>query len=276
MGRRAGALLKSTMTNGSSNPTLLPILGVAITIGGLATSKRALLWYVRRGILLTSVVFVICFLRPSLARAQDCLTCHSTSSGLKDSAGKPITVDPAQLKNSVHSDFPCVMCRASAAQFPHTAKEAAASCNRCHSDIPKVLAGSTRSLLGDTANPQTCIACHGAHDVKASSSLGTQICTTCHSSEVAQYNSSIHGLPYSQGNGDAPVCQNCHGPAHQVVTTSDGMSPVHKTNLANTCGTSSEVFQAFLVARLASPFGCAAATALQPDPCRFGLDYPSN
>jgi hypothetical protein len=30
------------------------------------------------------------------------------------------------------------------------------------------------------------------------------------------------------------------------------MSAVHKTNLANTCGTSSEVFQAFLVARLAS------------------------
>jgi hypothetical protein len=35
-------------------------------------------------------------------------------------------------------------------------------------------------------------------------------------------------------------------------TTGDGMSPVHKTNLANTCGMSSAVFQAFLVARLAS------------------------
>ena len=115
--------------------------------------------------------FISLLQAPGLIWAQDCLACHGLVAGLKNSAGKPITVDPAQFQKSVHSDFPCIRCHAGAARFPHTAKEASSSCAACHSDIPKVLAGSMHAALGDPADPQTCITCHGTHDVKRPSAL---------------------------------------------------------------------------------------------------------
>ena len=53
---------------------------------------------------------------------------------------------------------------------------------------------------------------------------------------MAQYKLSIHGRAHAKLNGDAPVCQSCHGPAHQVLASSDAKSPVSKANLPDTCG----------------------------------------
>ena len=188
-----------------------------------------------RCIATVGLIFLLQAARP--AWAQDCLACHGLSTGLTNLAGKDITVNPAHLKRSVHGDLACVDCHAGAAQVPHTARQAAASCSRCHSDVPGVLAGSVHAALGDPNDAQTCVACHGAHDVKDPSTLGVRLCATCHSTEVKRYDASIHGRARSRGISDAPTCQNCHGPAHQVLTATDAKSPVSKTNLPNTCGT---------------------------------------
>jgi formate dehydrogenase gamma subunit len=92
-------------------------------------------------------------------------------------------------------------------------------------------------MLGDPNDPQTCIACHGAHDVVDPVARGPQFCAPCHSTEVGQYGKSIHGREYARGNKDVPVCQNCHRPAHQVVASDNPRSPVSKVNLPDTCGT---------------------------------------
>jgi len=65
---------------------------------------------------------------------------------------------------------------------------------------------------------------------------GAAICATCHEAEVKQFSSSVHGRRRARLNGDAPTCQSCHGPAHQVAAAGDPSSPVSKPNLPRTCG----------------------------------------
>ena len=168
--------------------------------------------------------------------AEDCLACHTPGGGLTNSKGKDITVHVEVLKKSVHRDLQCIDCHAGAAKPGHTAKTAAASCAACHSDVPKDLAGGAHAMLGEPNDPQTCIACHGAHDVAKPSKLSAQLCAACHSTEVSQYNKSIHGHAHAKTNGDAPTCQSCHGAAHQLLVVGDAKSPVNKVNLPSTCG----------------------------------------
>src|ERR1035437_1487800 len=173
---------------------------------------------------------------PALFAAEDCLSCHGPGTGMVNSQGKPITVNPAALAHSVHKDLGCVDCHAGAAKTGHTAKTASASSLTCHDDVAAKISASAHSMLGDPKDSSTCMACHGTHDVVNPAKRGVQFCATCHSTEVSQYNSSIHGRAHAQLNGDAPICQSCHGTAHQVVASTDAKSPVSKANLPDTCG----------------------------------------
>jgi len=186
----------------------------------------------RWGIIAAAVILT---LTPAWA-VEECLTCHMPGSGLTNSKGKDITVNSNALKKSVHAGMSCVDCHADAAKEGHTAKTAAASCASCHGDVPDVLKTSAHAALGNPESSETCISCHGAHDVTKPAKLGVQICATCHSNEVSQYDKSIHGRANAKMNGDAATCQNCHGAAHQVLVASDAKSPVTKLNLPDTCG----------------------------------------
>ncbi len=172
---------------------------------------------------------------PILA-ADDCLSCHGPGTGMVNSQGKPITVNPGSLAHSVHKDLGCVDCHAGATKSGHTAKTASASCLTCHDDVAAKLSASAHAMLGDPKDSSTCITCHGTHDVVNPATRGVQFCATCHQAEVSQYNSSIHGRAHAKFNGDAPVCQSCHRTAHEVVASSDPKSPVSKANLPDTCG----------------------------------------
>ncbi len=170
------------------------------------------------------------------ASDEDCLACHGPSTGLTNSQGQSITVNPNQLKASVHAGFECLDCHPGAAELPHTAKTASASCQTCHDDVPKILKTSVHAILGDPDDPGTCIQCHGTHDVQDPSILGAKLCANCHDAEVSAYDRSIHGTQRAQNNPDVPTCQNCHGPAHQALTADNPKSPVYKVNLPDTCG----------------------------------------
>ncbi|MDR3675534.1 MAG: cytochrome b/b6 domain-containing protein [Acidobacteriota bacterium] len=171
-----------------------------------------------------------------LLAAEDCLSCHAPETGMVNSQGKAITVNPNSLAHSVHKDLGCVDCHAGAAKSGHTAKTASASCIACHADEGEKLSASAHAMLGDPKDSSTCIACHGTHDVVDPATRGVQFCATCHAKEVSQYNSSIHGRAHAKFNGDAPTCQSCHGTAHEVVEASNAKSPVSKANLPDTCG----------------------------------------
>jgi formate dehydrogenase gamma subunit len=181
-------------------------------------------------------MFTFLYCLTPLRAAEDCLSCHGPSTGLTNSQGKSVTVDVTALQHSVHKDFQCLDCHAGAAKFPHTAKTASASCLTCHEGVSAPLAASAHSMLGDPKNTETCMACHGSHNVVKPASRGAQFCATCHATEVKQYSLSIHGQARARGNHDAATCQNCHGPTHQVLMASDAKSPVNKLNLPGTCG----------------------------------------
>ena len=171
-----------------------------------------------------------------LHAADDCIACHGPGAGLVNSRGKAITVRADALAHSVHKDFKCVDCHAGAAKSGHTAGTAAASCLTCHEDVAAKLSSSVHAALGDPRDSSSCITCHGTHDVVKPAARGAEFCATCHATEVSQYKASIHGRAHAKLNGDAPTCQSCHGPAHQVVAAGDAKSPVNKVNLPDTCG----------------------------------------
>ena len=191
----------------------------------------------RLGLVVLLGLFVaLSFAAAPLRAADDCLDCHGPATGLINSKGQAITVNPEALAHSVHKDFHCVDCHAGASKPGHTAKTAAASCLTCHDEVAAQLSRSAHAMLGDPKDSSTCITCHGTHDVAKPAGRGAQFCATCHATEVSQYNGSIHGRAHAKMNGDAPTCKSCHGPAHQVVAASEAGSPVNKVNLPDTCG----------------------------------------
>ncbi|WP_306591845.1 cytochrome b/b6 domain-containing protein [Geothrix sp. 21YS21S-4] len=123
----------------------------------------------------------------------------------------------------------------------------------------RVLAGIFALALG--AAPPSAKDCVGCHDVDlakfATTKHGSMACTDCHSSitklphadkpvpvkcatchedQVKAYGKSIHGIAKQNGMSDAATCVSCHGPAHNIVGSSEPGSKVNKKNLADTCG----------------------------------------
>lgn len=185
------------------------------------------------------LLFGLAVFMASPARAQkssDCLACHGSSTGLKNSEGKSIAVNPARHMKGPHADLGCVDCHAGAAAAMHNTKTASASCITCHADAAKTMATGAHSALGDTSSSAGCIVCHGTNDARKSVA-GSEICASCHATEVRQYKTSIHGRARAHGNADVPSCQSCHGSAHAVLPASDPHSPLSKQNLPETCGT---------------------------------------
>jgi formate dehydrogenase gamma subunit len=182
------------------------------------------------------VLFVVLLCALPLHASDDCLSCHAIGSGLKNSRGKSVTVKAEILGKSVHKDLQCTDCHAGAAKFPHTAKTASASCLACHPDVPQQLGASAHAALGKPDDSQTCMSCHGNHNVAKPAMRGAELCATCHAVEVKQFAESIHGRARGRGNGDAPGCKDCHGPAHQTLVRSDPNSAVSKAKLPETCG----------------------------------------
>jgi formate dehydrogenase gamma subunit len=223
-----------TQFDPENRPVFLPQVAPRVRLDPasrkLKNARRA-----RIELFLALVLTFLVLPRPSLAVA-DCLSCHGPHAGMVNSLGKPITVNPASLSHSVHRNLACLDCHAGAAQNGHTGKTASASCLSCHAEQGAKLAGGAHAMLGNPSDSSTCITCHGTHDVANPEARGPEFCAACHATEVAQFNSSIHGHVHAKIAGDAPTCKSCHGSAHEVVAASDGRSPVNKANLPDTCG----------------------------------------
>lgn len=182
--------------------------------------------------LLTALLFL------PQARAQqaaDCLMCHGTTTGLKNSQGRNITVSPSTHMKGPHAPLACLDCHAGASAQTHNARTASASCVTCHADSAKAMTAGAHAVLGNPNDSQTCITCHGTTNV-SKAVAGPQFCATCHASEVGQYRASVHGRAQAGGNADVPTCQSCHGSAHAALPGTDPQSPVSKQHLPDTCG----------------------------------------
>lgn len=167
---------------------------------------------------------------PPLKQDENCLACHGQP-GMTGN-GKSISVDPGKHAASVHGTLGCKDCHQTIKEYPHPAKVAKVLCASCHDDEASHVPNSVHSALGDGA----CESCHGNHhEVTAAAQLVPAKCAQCHADEVKELRQSIHGQAAAAGDPDAPTCVSCHGPVHQIQTSSDPTATVAKKNLPDTC-----------------------------------------
>jgi cytochrome b subunit of formate dehydrogenase/5-methylcytosine-specific restriction endonuclease McrA len=100
-----------------------------------------------------------------------------------------------------------------------------------------------RAVAAGSEKAAVCTDCHGAHEILAASDAKSSIfkfnvpqtCAKCHESVKQEFMQSIHGQAIARGNGQAPVCTDCHG-IHSIQAHGDPNSSVAAQNLSRvTC-----------------------------------------
>lgn len=146
---------------------------------------------------------------PASGRADSCIDCHAD-------LPEPLNTPVDGMKNDVHA-------------------KAGLSCADCHGGDPKDPEDSSmdeskgfRGAPKDADVPAFCGRCHadGAYMRRFNPSLATD--------QLAQYRTSVHGQRLATGDTKVATCISCHG-VHGILPGSDARSPVHKTNVADTC-----------------------------------------
>jgi cytochrome b subunit of formate dehydrogenase/5-methylcytosine-specific restriction endonuclease McrA len=163
-------------------------------------------------------------------QAATCVSCH----------GSPHELLPASDPNSRvnHANIPATCGGCHGQKFVmeasgHSAQPFASYEQSVHGKA--VVAGSEKAAV--------CTDCHGSHQILAASDSKSSIfkfnvpatCAKCHQSVEKEFMQSIHGQAIARGNGQAPVCTDCHG-IHSIKAHLDPNSSVAAQNLARvTC-----------------------------------------
>ncbi len=188
------------------------------------------------------LILFACFCLPSFARKQEkpaqplkqdeaCLACHGQA-GMKSEKGVDISIRPEKHAASVHGVLGCKDCHTAIKDFPHPATIPKVQCASCHDDQAADAAKSIHAVLGQTA----CASCHGnVHEIGAATKAQPAKCSECHAGEVKELVESIHGRAAKAGDPDAPTCVSCHGPVHNIQSSSDAASAVAKRNQPAAC-----------------------------------------
>jgi cytochrome b subunit of formate dehydrogenase len=116
-------------------------------------------------------------------------------------------------------------------------------CLACHGD-KDLKSGAGASLHVDLERVRgavhgglACIDCHaGIKELPHAEQLSRVDCASCHEQTARDYAASVHGQAAAQHTRDAATCVSCHGPAHEILPSSDPRSRVAKANLPRTCG----------------------------------------
>lgn len=198
---------------------------------------------------------------PAAVADEECLGCHAPDAEVVE---EPFQVEPDAWAASVHAQmgFGCTDCHTDKEDYPHEESEVVL-CATCHDDIASDVAVSVHGDEccgnGDVRSPfpsnNTCLACHGSHDVLAvddpeSRSYFRNVpstCAVCHAdlhivqeqglrkASVDNYQHSVHGLRLDDPDKKPAVCTDCHG-THRIVRARHPESKINPFNIATTCG----------------------------------------
>jgi cytochrome b subunit of formate dehydrogenase len=215
---------------------------------------------------------------------EDCLSCHKTVEEVDD---VELVVDQAAWARTVHgaAKVECLDCHADADGDPHTGVKAVTRCRDCHKRQVDGVRASVHAQDGPIPAKKhpRCVSCHGkVHAMapmteRASPVHPTRLpetCGACHADPtlaaeagvklvqpIAAYNASVHAQALAEG-ADAASCSSCHG-SHEIRAARDEESPVHRDNVAATCGNCHEEIAATFGA---SVHGQAAARHIREAP----------
>lgn len=133
-----------------------------------------------------------------------------------------------------------------------------ATCGTCHTKIAELYKTSVHGVQVAKGNDDApvCTSCHGEHTIlgkkdptsrTASTNVSAQVCQPCHASvqlsnkyglrsdRFRTFTDSYHGLASRGGSLTVAHCASCHG-GHDIKSSKDSTSSVHKSNLKTTCG----------------------------------------
>ena len=185
----------------------------------------------------------------------DCLACHADAGLTRETNGKtePLAPFPADaFAKSSHAKLACVDCHIDAKDPAHEPL-ALADCTHCHLKQTEAhdhsvhgkngalaKTGVAETTSGNIKRPAECQDCHGSHDIQpttvSTSPLyflnQTQSCGKCHTQEVTDIKTSVHGQAIAQGKREAPACTDCHDEGGH------SLQPLRKANslrIALTC-----------------------------------------
>ena len=106
-------------------------------------------------------------------------------------------------------------------------------CGSCHDVDLAYFESTPHGWMG-------CVDCHvGAEERRHRRGLDSVNCGACHAEVAAEQIVSVHGREGLQRMPGMvlPSCSSCHGDVHTMLPTRDPSSPVHASQLGETCGT---------------------------------------
>jgi cytochrome b subunit of formate dehydrogenase len=180
------------------------------------------------------------------AMAATCLNCHGAIHEILASS------DP---QSKVHRSNIPVTCGACHGQ--KFVMEASGHSAQPFINYQQSVHGKSVAKDGDNSKAAVCTDCHGTHEILQGGAVSSPIfkanvpntCGKCHADIKNEFMASIHGQALTRGNGQAPVCTDCHG-IHTIKAPTDPNSSVAARALARTtCARCHESV------RLASEFG---------------------
>jgi DnaJ-class molecular chaperone len=229
-------------------------------MSGFVKREKGQIW---AGLLLS---FLIVFFYPQFLQAQAistevCLSCHAVAGLEKVRGGKSVSlsIGGKAFLNSVHGPLGCTTCHSDISQVPHAAELKRVECALCHADAARDYSQSVhgRAKAKGDRDVATCSNCHGKHVILPAANPNSKVyalnlprtCGSCHGDpELAKrhqipvanayqlYMDSIHGRGLLKaGLLVAANCSSCHG-SHGILPASDPKSPVHRTNIPESCG----------------------------------------
>ncbi|HSG08132.1 MAG TPA: hypothetical protein VLA36_07235 [Longimicrobiales bacterium] len=207
------------------------------------------------------------------ATCQDCHGTHDVlSKAVLESAGGARAVrlacgschyEAGAAEVDPHADsVSCAACHAPHGTMPteddrssiHPLNQAA-TCGACHEDVsaawsgdahgaavaPLALPGGRIPEGASRAEPPTCSACHGSHDmlVPSDPTFGAELterCAHCHEPYRESWADSYHGQAATLGSPTVATCADCHG-THGIYSSADARSLVSGERLLETCQT---------------------------------------
>jgi cytochrome b subunit of formate dehydrogenase len=165
------------------------------------------------------------------SQAATCIDCHGSPHELLPAS------DPKSRVNHANIAKTCGTCHGQKFVMEasgHSAQPYISYQESVHGKA--VAAGSEKAAV--------CTDCHGSHEILSASDPKSSIfkfnvpatCAKCHGPVQQEFAQSIHGQAIARGNGQAPVCTDCHG-IHSIKAHTDPNSSVSAQNLAlTTCG----------------------------------------
>lgn len=187
-----------------------------------------------------------------------CATCHADQQAAYDRSFHAKAINGGDLKAATCADChgsPHELLPASDPKARTNHANLAVTCGSCHGQkfvmessghsaqpyISYQQSVHGRAVASGSEKAAVCTDCHGSHEILQASDPKSSIfkfnvpqtCAKCHKAVEQEFMQSIHGQSVARGNGQAPVCTDCHG-IHSIKAHLDPTSSVAAQNLAKT------------------------------------------